>query len=337
MTTARQIRNNFISGAVALSASFAFTHPIDSIKTRMQAAATATATTATATATSRGFVTSVCGAGPQGGLRLSAYEATRSVLASHGRRHRSEHGTAAASGLARISTSPVASSALAAVVGDTFSSVVKVPREVVTSHLQAGTGAGNFQQTVRHILHTEGARGLYRGFWAITARDWPFMTILFSSYELLKGYHYAQTDAVSASAPLYGHSHNHSHSHGHSGEHHVPREFPTTMAIIFGGLSGGLAGFITTPADVIKTKVMLAQNAQRSGAQLSPSSAGVWRAGVDIVRSATAGSRSFPQAVQLGTRALFVGAVPRSVWWTAVCSIFFVSYETMKRHMATVN
>jgi hypothetical protein len=77
---------------------------------------------------------------------------------------------------------------------------------------------------------------------------------------------------------------------------------------LYGGVSGGLAGFLTTPPDVIKTRIMT----ERSG----------------VVPSMTEVAQTLYK--QNGLRAFFTGAVPRSIWWFSVCSIFFPIYETSK-------
>jgi len=106
------------------------------------------------------------------------------------------------------------------------------------------------------------------------------MVILFSSYELLKAeYQQRHGGAVT---------------------------IPTPAATLFGGLSGALAGYLTTPMDVVKTRIMVLQG-----------------------QSTTIGIREALRSV--GTwRMLWTGATARSVWWLGICSIFFPSYEATK-------
>ncbi|KAJ3215180.1 pre-rRNA-processing protein esf1 [Dinochytrium kinnereticum] len=190
----------------------------------------------------RGFLASVLGAGPQGGLRLSSYEFTKYHLQNHEVHKLNPRISKSARQLQKsqpdfkFGLSSITASAISAVVGDLASSIVKVPREVITSRLQTSSGIGP-RQVIESIIRTQGPAGFFQGFWSTTARDAPFMIILFCTYESFKQY---QHRFIITRFP------------------EMDDEIPitTVRSTLFGGISGALAGFLTTPFDVIKTKVM---------------------------------------------------------------------------------
>ncbi len=214
--------------------------------------------------------------------------------------------------------SPIPAVVAAAVMGDFASSIVKVPREVVTSRLQvASHHSPSLGVIVSEILLREGPLGFFRGFWSTTARDCPFMTILFASYEGMKLYSPLTSDSMA-------------------------------ICIMYGGCSGGLAGFITTPFDVIKTRVMLTGQQSIKATKDQPSfmlsRSKKQEASSSMARAYSTSSTSTnatPSMVTVartvwrnqGIGGFFVGAIPRSVWWFCVCSIFFPTYEGMKRFL----
>ncbi|KAI8895748.1 mitochondrial carrier domain-containing protein [Globomyces pollinis-pini] len=269
--TPRQMGINFLAGGFALATAFAVMHPLDTLKTQLQ---TNTKSINWRTL-GRGFSVSFLLAAPQGGLRLSSYEFTKSYLVSHSNM-----------------SIPLAS-ALSACIGDTVSSIVKVPREVITARLQSGMDVEYIKTqrsnpavaTFKLILAEQGPRGLFRGFASTTARDWPFMVILFTTYESFKQHHHRFS--------LYPQPKHDS--------------IPTIKSIVFGGISGALAGFLTTPFDVIKTNIMTQRGSNNS----------IVKVAKNIYLSN-------------GPRSFFVGGAARSVWWFCVCSMFFPLYETGK-------
>ena len=115
---------------------------------------------------SRGFVSSVVGASPQGGLRLGTYGFVQREIHPY-------------------FDSPILQNAVAAIAGDVASSIVKVPREVLTQRLQTGI-YNSTSQAIRSIFQQEGIKGFYTGFISTTLRDIPFMVVLFVSYEQFK-------------------------------------------------------------------------------------------------------------------------------------------------------
>jgi hypothetical protein len=127
--------------------------------------------------------------------------------------------------------------------------------------------------TARAIVHEQGIGGLFRGFWSTTFRDWPFMIILFSSYESMKEHHHYFTYNPKT----------------HEIEGRDDDGISSLKSTIFGGISGGLAGFLTTPFDVIKTQIMTSNK-------------------LTMGEAATAIYR------QGGTK-FFTGGMARSVWW----------------------
>jgi solute carrier family 25 S-adenosylmethionine transporter 26 len=119
--------DHFIAGAVSLSFSYSCMHPLDTIKTRIQANTSTNSfkaifTRETARSLSKGFFASVVGAAGQGGARFSTYEYCKSHLLP-------KKGQGASVGNLGV----IPATALSAVIGDLASSVVKVPREVVTA------------------------------------------------------------------------------------------------------------------------------------------------------------------------------------------------------------
>jgi solute carrier family 25 S-adenosylmethionine transporter 26 len=126
--TSSCLPDHFIAGASALSFSYSCMHPLDTIKTRIQANPAVSSMTTifsreTARSLGKGFFVSAIGAAGQGGARFSTYEYCKSHLLPNKKGNGSSVG--------KLGVIPA--TALSAVLGDLASSVIKVPREVVTA------------------------------------------------------------------------------------------------------------------------------------------------------------------------------------------------------------
>lgn len=99
---------------------------------------------------------------------------------------------------------------------------------------------------------------------------------------------------------------------------HRPAVDPWEAAIC-GSIAGGIAAAITTPLDVIKTRLMLSQRSP-VGAGGAPSSA--YYSGI---------TSTFKRILaEEGPRALFSGVGPRVMWISIGGSIFLGVYEKVK-------
>ncbi|KAF9609376.1 hypothetical protein IFM89_015673 [Coptis chinensis] len=172
----------------------------------------------------------------------------------------------------------------AGAIGGAASSLVRVPTEVVKQRMQTGQFA-SASNAVRLIVSKEGFRGLYAGYGSFLLRDLPFDAIQFCLYEqLLIGYKLA-----------------------------AKRELNDPENAIIGAFAGSLTGAITTPLDVIKTRLMV----QGPGNQYK----GIFDCVQTIVR-------------EEGAPALLKGIGPRVLWIGIGGSIFFGVLERMKRLLA---
>ncbi|KAJ1502690.1 hypothetical protein HMI55_002783 [Coelomomyces lativittatus] len=119
---------------------------------------------------------------------------------------------------------------IAASTGEISACVVRVPTEVVKQRLQAKLYSSTWN-AIWTMYRTEGILGFYRGYFSTVLREIPFTCIQFPLYEVLKKqvskYKQLQTP---------------------------PEPFD---AAICGSIAGGVAASVTTPLDVIKTRVML--------------------------------------------------------------------------------
>ena len=323
---------HYLGGAFSLAIAYALVHPLDTIKTNIQASLKSSTSTlqavrealvspATRRAVMKGFTVSIVGAAPQGGIRFSTYEWVKckvlkaqvatnkrsssaaspssSSLPSSSASSSSSSSSSASASPAAISpaswsstfssppdlpfTHPFLTTAFSAMCGDLASSVVKVPREVVTQNLQTGQYSSGMH-AFTSILRRDGPLGLYRGYVSTALRDIPFMIVMFSVYENVKLY---------------------------SGGLLAKYWWCSALA---GAASGGLAGLCTTPVDVVKTRIMTSGLAELRG---EGRRLGMWEVGSGLVRTE-------------GWRGLMRGAGARSVWWFCVCGVFFPSYEQSK-------
>lgn len=129
----------------------------------------------------------------------------------------------------------------------------------------------------------EGLRkGVYRGFGTTIMREVPFSFIQFPLWEYLK-LHWEETTGL----PL----------------------TPVSVAIC-GAISGGIAAGLTTPLDVIKTRIMLAEAGSKNTS--------VTKLVKSIYR-------------EKGIKGMFAGFVPRVMWITLGGAIFFGFYDLTTR------
>lgn len=138
---------------------------------------------------------------------------------------------------------------------------------------------------VRLIVSKEGFKGLYAGYGSFLLRDLPFDAIQFCIYEQLRiGYKLA-----------------------------AKRELNDPENAVIGAFAGALTGAITTPLDVIKTRLM------------TQGSANQYKGIVDCVKTIVA---------EEGPPALLKGIGPRVLWIGIGGSIFFGVLERTKRYLA---
>jgi solute carrier family 25 S-adenosylmethionine transporter 26 len=171
---------------------------------------------------------------------------------------------------------------LAASLGEIAACAVRVPTEVVKQRAQASHHPSSLE-ALRFILDQRKTRGfahvwmeLYRG-WSITImREVPFTVIQFPLWEALKKLRMSRTGRTEVSGLEGG---------------------------LLGSVAGAMAAGITTPLDVLKTRMMLAKERQPMFTMLS-----------SILR-------------QSGPRAFFSGIGPRVGWISAGGAIFLGSYQ----------
>lgn len=120
---------------------------------------------------------------------------------------------------------------IAASMGEIAACLVRVPAEVIKQRTQTSKGNSSLD-TFKLILKNdrEGLRGFYRGWGSTIMREIPFTMIQFPLYEWLKKTWAAKQQKETVN-PLQG--------------------------AICGSVAGGSAAAVTTPLDVIKTRIML--------------------------------------------------------------------------------
>jgi solute carrier family 25 S-adenosylmethionine transporter 26 len=171
---------------------------------------------------------------------------------------------------------------LAASVGEVAACAVRVPTEVVKQRAQANQHPSSMASLV-HILRQRQTHGivhvwreLYRG-WSITIiREVPFTIIQFPLWEAMKRYRCSQTGRPQVTGIEGG---------------------------ALGAVAGAVAAAMTTPLDVLKTRMMLAKEKQPMFTMLS-----------DILKES-------------GPRAFFAGIGPRVGWISVGGAIFLGSYQ----------
>jgi len=125
---------------------------------------------------------------------------------------------------------------------------------------------------------------LWTGYSALVARNLPFTMIQFPIFERLK-----------------------LHLGGVDGS--------TIGSALAGGISGSLAAVVTTPIDLIKTRLMLS-----AGSSSSTQSAGLLNTARNVARME-------------GAKALWSGGALRSVWSFFGSGLYLGSYEWAKRRL----
>ncbi|XP_008237469.1 PREDICTED: probable S-adenosylmethionine carrier 2, chloroplastic [Prunus mume] len=169
----------------------------------------------------------------------------------------------------------------AGAIAGAASSVVRVPTEVVKQRMQTAQFS-SAPDAVRLILAKEGFKGLYAGYGSFLLRDLPFDAVQFCIYEQLRiGFKLA-----------------------------ARRDLSDPEVAMIGAFAGAVTGAITTPLDVIKTRLMV----QGSENQ--------YRGIYDCVRTIMR---------EEGSPALWKGIGPRVLWIGIGGSIFFGVLERTKQ------
>ena len=172
----------------------------------------------------------------------------------------------------------------AGVAAGLASSVVRVPTEVVKTRMQTGEFK-HAMTALRTIVAKEGARGIFAGYGSFLLRDLPFDAIEFVAYEQLKKSY--KTVVLRGERDL------------NPGEHSV-----------FGAAAGAVTGLVTTPLDVLKTRLMI------------QGTSGQYKNAFDCAAKIVS---------QEGAGALMRGWQPRVIWIGVGGSVFFTVLEASKK------
>lgn len=173
----------------------------------------------------------------------------------------------------------------AAAAGDVASSTVRVPFEVVKQRMQSGMYA-SARAAVRGTLAKEGVAGFFSGYGSLILRELPFDAMQFPLYEYLK-MRWARETGVTVN------------------------ELRTWQTSVCGSLAGGVSAAVTTPLDVVKTRLM------------------TQAAGATKYKGIIHGLRTI--AREEGPRALMSGVAPRVLWISVGGAVFFGAYEAAKK------
>ncbi|KAI8528821.1 hypothetical protein RHMOL_Rhmol12G0177700 [Rhododendron molle] len=199
--------------------------------------------------------------------------------------------------------------------GDTLGSVVYVPCEVMKQRMQIqgnrkywssvvmkqnagmkpgmemyGYYSGMFQAG-SSIWKEQGLKGLYAGYWSTLARDVPFAGLMVTFYEALKDLtEYGKKKWMPSSSNQVNSS---------------------LEGLLLGGLAGGFSAYLTTPLDVVKTRLQI-QGPTLSYSGWLDAVHGIWKTE--------------------GIAGMFRGSVPRIMWYIPASALTFMAVEFLRDH-----
>uniref|UniRef100_A0A0E0KAH3 Uncharacterized protein n=1 Tax=Oryza punctata TaxID=4537 RepID=A0A0E0KAH3_ORYPU len=303
----------FVWGAIAGAFGEGMMHPVDTLKTRLQSQAIITGAKAQKNIFQmvrtvwvsdglkgfyRGISPGVTGSLATGATYFGVIESTKTWL-EHSNPNLSGHW----------------SHFIAGGIGDTLGSFIYVPCEVMKQRMQvqgtrkswASTATkGNISQTpgapmyqyyngMFHagcsIWRDHGLKGLYAGYWSTLARDVPFAGLMVTFYEAMKELtEYGKMKYLPES------------------NLHASNSFE---GLLLGGLAGGFSAYLTTPLDVIKTRLQV---------QGSTTSYNGW---LDAITKTWANE---------GMSGLFKGSIPRIIWYIPASAFTFMAVEFLRDH-----
>lgn len=153
---------------------------------------------------------------------------------------------------------------LASSMGEIAACAVRVPTEVVKQRAQAGLFGGSSLLALKDILalrhpdptgiakrgYGQVIREMYRGAGITIAREIPFTVLQFTMWESMKEA-YAKRMLVPSTR-----------------ESGAVSQIPASTSAMFGSVAGAIAAGLTTPLDVIKTRVMLARRGEGGDARV---------------------------------------------------------------------
>ncbi|XP_052188226.1 protein MITOFERRINLIKE 1, chloroplastic [Diospyros lotus] len=116
----------------------------------------------------------------------------------------------------------------AGAMGNIVSSAIMVPKELITQRMQAGAKGRSWEVLLR-IIEKDGILGLYAGYSATLLRNLPAGVLSYSSFEYLKAAVLESTKQA----------------------HLEP-----IQSVCCGALAGAISASLTTPLDVVKTRLM---------------------------------------------------------------------------------
>lgn len=267
---AGSVLRSALAGGLSCALSCALLHPVDTIKTRVQASTMSFPEIISKLpeigrrGLYRGSIPAILGQFSSHGLRTGIFEASKLVLIN------------VAPTLPELQVQSVASFC------STFlGTAVRIPCEVLKQRLQAGL-FDNVGEAFVGTWEQDGLRGFFRGTGATLCREVPFYVAGMGLY--------AESKKVA--------------------ERLLERELGPLETIAVGALSGGLAAVVTTPFDVMKTRMMTAQG-----------------------RSVSMTFIAFSILKHEGPLGLFKGAVPRFFWIAPLGAMNFAGYELAKKAM----
>lgn len=201
---------------------------------------------------------------------------------------------------------------LASSVAELASCLVLAPAEVIKQNaqmLQAQKGpsskAGSTSlQAWRQLAGGGAGRRLFTGYTALVARNLPFTALQFPAFEHIRGRLWERRDRNKGDEP---------------------RGLLETGLISAASASsaGALAAFITTPSDVVKTRMMLtvgeASKAESALGQAKPRN-GAWEVTQQVMR-------------ERGLRGFFRGALFRSAWTALGSGLYLGTYDVAKVYL----
>ncbi|RLN87619.1 hypothetical protein BBJ28_00005253 [Nothophytophthora sp. Chile5] len=187
--------------------------------------------------------------------------------------------------------------------------LVRTPTEIVKQRMQTGVYQ-SLPEALNAIRSAQGIAGFYRGYWSMIAREIPFSFIQFPLWEGLKVGLYRHRRRMYAIEGRLTRGNNSRASVFEQYKWSTQQNAPVSslQGAVCGSIAGGVAACITTPLDVVKTRLMLGKDAK----------------GVQYHGTLDTFSRVYKEE---GVKRLFSGVGPRTMWISIGGFVFFGMYE----------